>query len=96
MSTTQRAAAQHDFRKGCPGPVRAPQGTEIEATNWLLEAPRRMLLNNLDPEVAERPDELVVYGGTGRAARSWACVEAIFPACNPLSETIWPMISSSF
>jgi urocanate hydratase len=57
--------------------VRAPRGTAITAANWLLEAPRRMLLNNLDPEVAEAPDRLVVYGGTGRAARSWSAVEAI-------------------
>ncbi|MBN9105739.1 MAG: urocanate hydratase [Propionibacteriaceae bacterium] len=56
-------------------PVRAPRGTEISARSWQTEAPLRMLMNNLDPEVAERPDDLVVYGGTGRAARSWEAYE---------------------
>lgn len=58
-------------------PVRAPRGTEISAKSWQTEAPLRMLMNNLDPEVAERPDDLVVYGGTGRAARSWEAFDAI-------------------
>ena len=66
-----------DFSEGYEGPVKAPTGTKIKAASWLLEAPRRMLLNNLDPEVAEAPDQLVVYGGTGRAARSWPAVRAI-------------------
>ncbi|MDD7581482.1 MAG: urocanate hydratase, partial [Mycobacteriaceae bacterium] len=50
--------------------IRAPRGTEISAKSWATEAPLRMLMNNLDPEVAERPEGLVVYGGTGKAARS--------------------------
>ena len=58
-------------------PVRAPRGTTISAKSWQTEAPLRMLMNNLDPEVAERPEDLVVYGGTGRAARSWAAFDAI-------------------
>ena len=58
-------------------PVRAPRGTEISAKSWQTEAPLRMLMNNLDPEVAERPDDLVVYGGTGRAVRSWEAFDAI-------------------
>ncbi|WP_363324679.1 urocanate hydratase [Leifsonia virtsii] len=58
-------------------PVRAPRGTELNAKSWQTEAPLRMLMNNLDPEVAERPDDLVVYGGTGRAARSWEAFDAI-------------------
>src|SRR6476659_10937945 len=58
-------------------PVRAPQGTSLTAKSWQTEAPLRMLMNNLDPEVAERPDDLVVYGGTGRAVRSWAAFDAI-------------------
>jgi urocanate hydratase len=64
---------------GLPGarPVRAPRGTEISCRGWQQEAALRMLMNNLDPEVAERPDDLVVYGGTGRAARSWAAFDAI-------------------
>jgi urocanate hydratase len=58
-------------------PVRAPRGTILTARSWQTEAPLRMLMNNLDPEVAERPDDLVVYGGTGRAARSWAAFDAM-------------------
>ncbi len=58
-------------------PVRAPRGRELSCRGWQQEAVLRMLMNNLDPEVAERPDDLVVYGGTGRAARSWAAFDAI-------------------
>lgn len=58
-------------------PVRAARGAELSAKSWQTEAPLRMLMNNLDPEVAERPDDLVVYGGTGRAARSWEAFDAI-------------------
>src|SRR5512146_864257 len=58
-------------------PVRAPRGTELTCRGWEQEAALRMLMNNLDPEVAEDPDNLVVYGGTGRAARSWAAFDAI-------------------
>ncbi|MBK8295429.1 MAG: urocanate hydratase [Solirubrobacterales bacterium] len=58
-------------------PVRSPRGTEISCRGWQQEAVLRMLMNNLDPEVAENPDELVVYGGTGRAARSWEAFDAI-------------------
>ena len=58
-------------------PVRAARGTRLTARSWQTEAPLRMLMNNLDPEVAERPEDLVVYGGTGRAARSWAAYDAI-------------------
>lgn len=57
--------------------VSAPRGTEISCKGWPQEAAMRMLMNNLDPEVAEKPDELIVYGGTGRAARNWACFDAI-------------------
>ena len=64
---------------GLPGPreVRAPRGTEISCKGWAQEAALRMLMNNLDPDVAEHPDRLVVYGGTGRAARNWASFDAI-------------------
>ena len=51
--------------------IRAPRGTKLNAKSWLTEAPLRMLMNNLDPDVAENPKELVVYGGIGRAARNW-------------------------
>jgi urocanate hydratase len=57
--------------------VRAPRGTDLTCLGWPQEAAMRMLMNNLDPEVAERPEDLVVYGGTGRAARSWAAFDAI-------------------
>ena len=60
-----------------PRPVRAPRGPERTCKGWAQEAALRMLMNNLDPEVAERPDDLVVYGGTGRAARSWDAFDAI-------------------
>jgi len=60
-----------------PRTVRAPRGAELSCKGWVQEAALRMLHNNLDPEVAERPDDLVVYGGTGKAARSWACFDVI-------------------
>ena len=66
-----------DFSKGYQGPVRAPRGAATTCASWTLEAPFRMLQNNLDPEVAEDPKNLVVYGGTGRAARSWNDVRSI-------------------
>ncbi|HAF48065.1 MAG TPA: urocanate hydratase [Anaerolineaceae bacterium] len=60
-----------------PRPVRAPRGRKLTCKSWLTEAPFRMIQNNLDPEVAERPDDLVVYGGSGQAARSWEAFDAI-------------------
>jgi urocanate hydratase len=62
-----------------PGPrtVRAPRGTELSCKGWPQEAALRMLMNNLDPEVAEKPDQLIVYGGTGKAARNWDCFDAL-------------------
>jgi len=64
--------------------VRAPRGTTLSAKSWLTEAPLRMLMNNLDPEVAERPDELVVYGGIGKAARNWECFDQIVASLRAL------------
>jgi len=64
--------------------VRAPRGTERSCKGWTQEAALRMLMNNLDPEVAERPEELIVYGGTGKAARSWEAFEAIVAALREL------------
>jgi urocanate hydratase len=66
--------------------VHAPRGTEISARGWPQEAALRMLMNNLDPEVAERPDDLVVYGGTGRAARSWEAFDAIVATLRGLGD----------
>ncbi|WP_306516420.1 urocanate hydratase [Corynebacterium sp.] len=60
-----------------PREIRAPRGIELSAKSWQTEAPLRMLMNNLDPEVAERPEDLVVYGGTGKAARNWESFDAI-------------------
>ena len=64
--------------------IRAPRGTTLTAKSWLTEAPLRMLMNNLDPDVAENPHELVVYGGIGRAARDWECYDAIVNALTKL------------
>ncbi len=66
--------------------VRAPNGTTLTCKSWTIEAAYRMLQNNLDPEVAERPDDLVVYGGIGRAARSWECFDKILQALRDLNE----------
>src|ERR1700742_869279 len=74
--------------------VRAPRGTTLTARSWQTEAPMRMLMNNLDPEVAERPDDLVVYGGTGRAARSWASYDAIIRTLTELREDETMLVQS--
>ncbi|RAX50599.1 urocanate hydratase [Arthrobacter sp. AQ5-05] len=66
--------------------IRSPRGTKLTAKSWQTEAPLRMLMNNLDPEVAERPEDLVVYGGTGRAARSWEAYDAIIKTLTDLEE----------
>ncbi len=69
-----------------PRAVRAPRGSSLSCRNWLIEAAYRMIQNNLDPEVAENPDALVVYGGIGKAARDWASFEAILKALRELGE----------
>jgi urocanate hydratase len=69
-----------------PRTVRAPRGSEISCRGWQQEAALRMLMNNLDPEVAERPEELVVYGGSGKAARNWECFEAIVDTLRRLGD----------
>jgi len=66
--------------------VRAPRGTALTARSWLTEAPLRMLMNNLDPEVAERPDDLVVYGGIGKAARDWASFDRLVGTLRKLGD----------
>ncbi|MFO0180596.1 MAG: urocanate hydratase, partial [bacterium] len=60
-----------------PRVIKSPTGSQLSCRSWLTEAPLRMLMNNLDPEVAERPEDLVVYGGIGRAARNWECFDRI-------------------
>jgi len=66
--------------------IKAPTGTVLNARSWLTEAPLRMLMNNLDPAVAERPEDLVVYGGIGKAARNWECFDAIIATLKVLEE----------
>jgi len=75
-------------------PLRAPRGTELSCKSWLTEAALRMLMNNLDPEVAERPAELVVYGGIGKAARNWQCYEQIVAALRQLKDDETLLIQS--
>ena len=75
-------------------PVRAPRGMTLTARSWATEAPLRMLMNNLDPEVAERPDDLVVYGGTGRAARSWQAFDAMVRTLTTLREDETMLVQS--
>ena len=67
-----------------PRTARAPRGTDVSCRGWQQEAALRKLMNNLDPEVAEDPDNLVVYGGTGRAAGSWEAFDAIVAELRPL------------
>ena len=74
--------------------VRAPRGTELSCKGWIQEAALRMLMNNLDPEVAENPDELIVYGGTGKAARNWDCFHAIVRALRELESDETLLIQS--
>ncbi|MDZ4159878.1 MAG: urocanate hydratase, partial [Anaerolineaceae bacterium] len=69
-----------------PRLVRAPRGSQLSCKSWLTEAAYRMLQNNLDPEVAERPDDLVVYGGRGQAARNWEALDAILETLRELED----------
>src|SRR6201991_4862885 len=78
MGHTTQTAAPHRI-------IKAAHGTRLSAKSWLTEAPLRMLMNNLDPEVAENPDQLVVYGGIGKAARNWECYDAIVAALKALA-----------
>ena len=73
-------------RQAQPRVVRAPRGSRLSCRNWLIEAAYRMIQNNLDPEVAENPDALVVYGGIGKAARNWDCFDAILESLRALQE----------
>jgi urocanate hydratase len=76
------------------GPFRAPRGTQLSCKGWPQEAALRMLLNNLDPEVAEKPEDLVVYGGTGKAARNWDCFHAIVKSLRALESDETLLIQS--
>ena len=75
-----------DPRHDASRTIRAPRGDALSCRSWLTEAPYRMLQNNLDPDVAERPQDLVVYGGIGRAARDWACFDAILDTLRTLGD----------
>lgn len=85
---------EHHTRKDLSRVLRASRGTKLEARSWLTEAALRMLCNNLDPEVAERPDELVVYGGIGRAARDWPCFDRIVETLKRLGDDETLLIQS--
>ncbi len=74
--------------------VQAPRGSEMSCKGWDQEAALRMLMNNLDPEVAERPEDLIVYGGTGRAARNWECFHAIVRSLHSLENDETLLIQS--
>ncbi|GLP95423.1 urocanate hydratase [Paraferrimonas sedimenticola] len=74
--------------------IKAPTGTKLNCKSWLTEAPMRMLMNNLDPEVAERPEELVVYGGIGRAARDWASYDKIVEVLKRLEDNQTLLVQS--
>jgi len=74
--------------------IRAPRGTELSAKSWLTEAPLRMLMNNLDPDVAENPQSLVIYGGIGRAARNWECYDMIVKTLRELEDDETLLIQS--
>jgi urocanate hydratase len=75
-------------------PIHAPHGTNLSAKSWQTEAPLRMLMNNLDPEVAERPEDLVVYGGTGKAARSWPAYDALLATLRDLEDDETMLVQS--
>src|SRR5215470_10376277 len=75
-------------------PLRAPHGTQLSCRNWISEAALRLLLNNLDPQVAERPQDLVVYGGIGKAARNWTAFEQITTALRSLGDEETLLIQS--
>lgn len=86
MTTTSR----HDAKRI----IHAPHGTRLTAKSWLTEAPLRMLMNNLDPNVAENPHDLIVYGGMGRAARNWACYDKIIESLTNLNDDETLLIQS--
>ncbi|HEX2165045.1 MAG TPA: urocanate hydratase [Thermoanaerobaculia bacterium] len=86
MTTAPTATAAASSSAAGPRTVRAPRGTALSCRGWQQEAALRMLMNNLDPEVAERPEELVVYGGSGKAARNWECFEALVATLRRLGD----------
>jgi urocanate hydratase len=85
---------QYDKRHDPSRRIAAPTGTERSCKSWLTEAPLRMLMNNLHPDVAERPEDLVVYGGIGRAARDWQCFDTIVATLQRLEDTQTLLVQS--
>src|SRR5262249_18890853 len=92
--TAAQTPDQVPARHSTPRPVRAPRGTDLSCRDWPQEAAMRMLMNNLDPEVAEHPDQLIVYGGSGRAARSWSAFDAIVGSLRDLEADETLMVQS--
>src|SRR5690554_1715129 len=90
----QHAMTQQDKRHDPSRKIAAPTGTERSCKSWLTEAPLRMLMNNLHPDVAERPEDLVVYGGIGRAARDWECYDKIVETLQRLEDTETLLVQS--
>src|SRR6185295_3141679 len=91
-TTTSGAVADSSLSRG---PFRAPRGTQISCKGWQQEGALRMLMNNLDSEVAERPEDLVVYGGRGKAARNWDCFKAIVRSLKALKNDETLLVQSS-
>src|SRR3990167_11359824 len=85
-----KTATRHDASRR----IRAARGTQLSAKSWLTEAALRMLMNNLDPEVAEIPGDLIVYGGIGRAARNWHCFDKIVESLTQLNDDETLLIQS--
>jgi len=82
----KHSSVENDLRFDPTRTIRAPRGSALTCKNWLIEAAYRMIQNNLDPDVAEDPQRLVVYGGSGRAARNWPCYDAILESLKALEE----------
>src|SRR6478672_723315 len=74
--------------------IKAPTGSKITCKNWTSEAAMRMLMNNLDPDVAERPEDLIVYGGSGKAARNWECYDKIIESLKNLEDNETLLVQS--
>ena len=94
MKTDTKQSNVENDRLDTSRVIRAPRGSKITAKSWLTEAAKRMLMNNLDPEVAEHPQSLVVYGGIGRAARNWACYDKIVETLDRLEDDETLMVQS--
>jgi urocanate hydratase len=94
MDTKTKTSSINNDRLDTSRVIRAPRGSKITAKSWLTEAAKRMLMNNLDPEVAEHPQSLVVYGGIGRAARNWACYDKIVETLDRLEDDETLMVQS--